>query len=736
MPSRRGLPACGAAAIALNMTTETRPDALVAALAPRSIAIIGASDNRNKVGGRPVDYLQRFGYAGAVYPINPARQAVQGLRCYPDVASLPETPDLAIVAVAGRAVADAVRACAARGVRTAIILSSGFAETGTEGLKQQAEITAAAARAGMRLVGPNSQGLANFCNGAVANFSTMFTQLPPQDGPVAIVSQSGATSAALYSLLRDRGIGVRYVLATGNEADVTVSELALTVAADPAIRLIVLYTESVKDPATLARAAALARERGVPIIALKAGRSAGGAAAAMSHTGALVNEDGVVDAFFQRHAIWRACDPASIVQVAELYLKGKRLPGRNLVVISNSGSSCVMCADTADELALPLARLEQATRQGVGQALASFATCDNPIDLTTALMGNNQVFGNVLQSLAQDPAADLFLVSLPVAGEGYDLERIARDTAAFEAATGKTVVVTATLASALAPFRRHGVVTFPSERQALQALDQFTRHVALMAGKRPALRKVPAIALPAGTAPFLNEADSLTLLARADIPVAAHRVCFSADEAVGAWRELKAPVAVKACSEGLPHKSEYGLVFLNVNGETEVRAAFENCRLGMHKLGVAWDGVIVARMERGRREFAIGGKVDPVFGPVIMVGDGGKYIEALPDYCLLVPPFDAAEVCVALRRLRVAPLFAGVRGEPPMDVDALCEAVVGVGALMTGSNGEIASVDLNPVIVRSAGEGVVVVDALIERSLPQQQAEMAAPATQLEGIEQ
>lgn len=720
------------------MTIETRPDALAAALAPRSIAIIGASDNRNKVGGRPVDYLQRFGYAGKVYPINPARETVQGLRCYPDVGSLPEVPDLAIVAVAGSAVADAVRACAARGVRTAIILSAGFGETGAKGLSQQAEIAAIAARAGMRLVGPNSQGLANFGNGAVANFSTMFTQLPPQDGPVAIVSQSGATSAALYSLLRERGVGVRYVLATGNEADVTVSELALAVAADPAIRLIVLYAESVQDPDTLARAAALARARGVPVIALKAGRSASGMAAAQSHTGALVNEDGVVDAFFQRHAIWRAIDPASIVQVAELYLKGQRRPGRNLVVISNSGSSCVMCADTADELKLPLAQLAIESRRGVGQALTSFATCDNPIDLTTALMGNSEVFCSVLRSLAQDAAADLFLISLPVAGDGYDLERIARDTAAFEVQTGKTVVVTATLASALAPFRRQGVVTFPSERQALQALDQFTRHLALMASQLPAFPQVPAMTLPEGSAPFLNEADGLALLARANVPVAAHRVCFGADEAVAAWRELKAPVAVKACSERLPHKSEYGLVFLDVNGEAELRAAFENCRLGVHRLGVAWEGVIVARMERGRREFAIGGKIDPVFGPVIMVSDGGKYIEAMPDFRLLVPPFDAAEVRAALQRLRVAPLFAGVRGEPPMDLDALCEAVVGVGALMAASQNQIASIDLNPVIVRSAGEGVVVVDALIERRLPQQQQQLetAAPAKQLESIQE
>lgn len=697
------------------MHMDTRPNSLAAALAPKSVAIIGASDNPDKVGGRPVDYLRRFGYAGNIYPVNPARSVVQGLPCYPDVASLPEAPDLAIVAVAGAAVATTVRACAARGVRTAIILSSGFGETGEDGLQQQAELAQVAARAGMRLVGPNSQGLANFSNGAVANFSTMFTQLAPQDGPVAIVSQSGATSAALYTLLRERGVGVRYVLATGNEADTTVSELAQVVTEDPAIKLIVLYMESLQDPEVLAAAAAQARRKGIPIVMLKAGRSASGMAAAQSHTGALVNEDGVVDAFLHRHAIWRVADPASIVNVAELYLKGMRPLGRGLVVVSNSGSSCVMCADMADELGLQLGELASSTRERIKEALASFATCSNPIDLTTALLGNSGALGGVLRALGEDPAGDLYLISLPVAGAGYDLERLAEDTAAFEAATGKTVVVTATLASALAPFRRRGLVTFTSERQAMLALDQASRHFALMHAVPPAAPDGEGIVLPEGAAPFLSEADSLAVATSAGLPVAAYLVCHDVDQALAAWRQLGGAVAVKACSEGLPHKSEYGLVFLNANSEDAVRSAFESCRDGMATLGVPWGGVIVARMERGRREFAIGGKTDPVFGPVIMVSDGGKYIEAMPDFCLLVPPFDAAEVRTALSRLRVAPLFAGVRGEAPMDVTALCDAVVAVAAVMQRSGGEIASIDLNPVMVRSEGEGVVIVDALIER---------------------
>jgi acyl-CoA synthetase (NDP forming) len=699
------------------MITLAKKTAISAALTPASVAIIGASENSNKVGGRPVDYLKRFGYSGAIYPVNPSREAVQGLRCYPNVASLPQVPDLAIIAVAGEGVAQAVSECAAMGVRTAIVLSSGFGETGEKGLLQQAEIAAEAARYGMRMIGPNSQGLANFSNGAVANFSTMFTQLPPKDGPVAIVSQSGATSAALYALLRQQDVGVRYVLATGNEADVTVSELALAAAEDDAIKLIILYMESVKDPEVLARAAALARHKGVPIVALKAGRSASGVAAAKSHTGALVNADDVVDAFFRRHGIWRADDLASIAQTAELYLKINRGQGRNLVVISNSGSSCVMCADMADKLELPLAALSAQTRTNVGEALASFATCDNPIDLTGALLGNTELFGRVLRGLRDDPAGDLFLISLPVAGAGYDLDRFANETAAFEAETGKIVVVTATLPSALAPFRQRGIVTFSSEQQALRALDQFTRHCAMLKTPQVSVAKGPAVALP-GTAQFLDEAKSLALLSQFDVPVVSFKTCHRAEEAIAALREMDGAVAVKACSEGLPHKSEYGLVYLNLTTESEVLDAFRACQKGMEELEVPWGGVIVARMERGRREVAIGGKFDPVFGPVIMISDGGKYIEAMPDFCLLVPPFNAADVRSAIKGLRMAPLFSGVRGERPMDLDALSQAVVNVASFMSASEGSIASIDLNPVMVRSEGEGVVVLDALIERCLP------------------
>src|SRR3954463_10828734 len=350
---------------------------LASALNPGSIAIVGASDNPHKVGGRPILFLKRYGYRGAIYPINPTRSTVQGLRAYPAIDTTPNAPELAIVAIAGDEAVGAVAACAARGVKVAVVMSSGFGETGEAGLAKQHEMVAVAKAAGMRLIGPNCQGLANFATGMVANFSTIFNELEAKDGPVAIVSQSGANSQAIYTLLHERGLSARHVHATGNEADVTVADLARAVVDDEGVRLVLLYMEAIKDPATLAAAAAEARRRNVPIVALKAGRTASGQKAASTHTGALATEDRVVDAFFERHGIWRAADPQQLVLAAELYLTGRRPRGKRLVFISNSGASCVMAADYAEQHRMPLAAISDHARVRLKEALPAFAALEN-----------------------------------------------------------------------------------------------------------------------------------------------------------------------------------------------------------------------------------------------------------------------------------------------------------------------------------------------------------------------
>lgn len=699
---------------------------LKTAFSPQRIAVVGATEDRNKVGGRPLHYLQRFGFRGAIYPINPKRETVQGLRAYPSLDAVPEAPDVAIVAVGQEAVAGVIDQCAARGVAAAIVMSSGFGETGAAGMALQQALVAQARRLGVRLVGPNAQGVANFQTGAVMNFSTMFMEVAPQDGPVAIVSQSGAASVMPYAMLRERGVGVRYLVASGNDADASVCELALAAAADPDIRVVLMYIESLGDPAMLAEVARVAGARGAAVIALKSGGSAHGAKAAASHTGAIVNDDVVVDAFLERHGIWRARDVHGLVNAVELYLAAPPRPAERLVVMSHSGAVGVLCADAAESLGLPLAELGAPVVKALAAIMPSFATAQNPVDLTASLMTKGGMYADTLGALAADPQADMFLVGVPVAGEGYDVPGMARDTARFAASRGKPTAVSAPQASVRDAFRAAGVPVFAHETDAIDALHQWSRHGALLrqAAARSAMDDAVATvpALPAmhtaaaGDEPLLSEADSLALIAKAGIPTVPYRLCRSADEAVQAWRALGPDVVVKACSARIPHKSEHGLVFVGLQTAEAVADAWTRCTHKVAAMGVPLDGVIVARRVRGRREFALGVRQDPLFGTVVMVSDGGKYVEALRDFVVLLHPFCEADVLAKLRSLRIAPVLAGVRGENPVDLQVVARAAVALGALAAAHPKAIASVDLNPLIVGDEGQGGWAVDAVIERA--------------------
>ncbi len=519
---------------------------LKAALDPRSVAIIGASENPNKVGGRPVHYLDKFGFKGRIYPINPSRPEVQGYKCYKSLDDLPEAPEMVIVAVAGDNAIGVVEDCAAHGVKVAVVMASGFGEVdAVAGKAKERQMVEAAHKAGMRIVGPNSQGLANFGTGAIASFSTMFMDMDRAEGHVAMLSQSGALSTVPVGFLRQRGIGVRHTHATGNDADITVGELAVAVAEDPEVKLLLLYLESIPEKKYLEELAAVALDRDLPIIALKSGRSEAGRAAAQSHTGALANEDRVVDAFFEHHGIWRAPDMRGLVEATELYLKGWKPRGRRLVAISNSGAVCVMTADAATAVGMPMAKLADETDKKLKGILPSFATTTNPIDLTAALLSNSRLFGDILPVIAEDPAADAFLIGVPVAGPGYDVEAFARDAAAFGKQTGKPLVIAATQHSVAAQFAAEGSSVFPTETEAVTALHQFLAHRELMArtrARKAARARVNQPGIPvSSTSIMLNEADSLALLAAHGIPVVPHRLCRSRAEGHRGVRDHRWP---------------------------------------------------------------------------------------------------------------------------------------------------------------------------------------------------
>lgn len=684
-----------------------------ALFAPASVAVIGASDNPNKVGGRPIHYLRQFGFAGEVFPVNPGRTTIQGYRAYPTLDAIGKVPDAVVVAVSGDATLEQVRRCAEAGVKSAVIMASGFAETGEAGRQRQHELVQVANAGGMRLVGPNAQGTANFASGAVLNFSTMFMEVAPQDGPIAIISQSGAASVMPYALLRQAGFGVRYLVATGNDADLDACAMACAVAEDPAVRLILVYLESISDPAALARAAEVARNRGASIVAIKAGNSQRGARAAASHTGALVGNDAAIDAFLARHGIWRAGDIGELVRAVPLYLQG-RAPGQGrAVVMSHSGAVGVMAADLAERHGLPLTELQPATLDRLAAILPDFGTANNPLDMTAALMGQGDMFPRVLDALGADPEADLLMVGIPVAGPGYDVEALARDAAAFSARLGKPLVASAPQQTVREVFVRHGVPTFVTEADAIAALAQYAAHARLQAGA-PRSSASPD-ALPLAGHGLQDEARSLALLAEAGLPVVPYRFCASADEAVAAFAALGGgAVVVKGCAAEVPHKSEHGLVHLRLTDAAAVAAAARQCLDKLSALGVASPRVVVAAMVKGRHEFALGVSVDPVFGPLVMIGEGGTLLELRKDIVTLLAPFRLDEAKAACARLRLAPLFDGYRDIPALDLDALAASAVALGNWALRHRDAVKSVDINPLMVMAAGGGAVAVDAVVE----------------------
>jgi len=360
---------------------------------------------------------------------------------------------------------------------------------------------------------------------------------------------------------------------------------------------------------------------------------------------------------------------------------------------------------------MPMAKLAGETRSGLAAVLPSFATTTNPVDITAALLSNSGLFSDILPVLARDPAADAFLIGIPVSGQGYDVDAFTRDTAAFARQTGKPVVMAMPQPSIAAKFKAVGLPVFAAETDAIAALNQFLSHHELM--QRTSTPRMPATIGRAGEPRMLNEAESLALLARYGVPVVEHRLCKSAGEAVEALEALGAPVVAKGCSADVVHKSELGVVRLGLTEPGQVRDTFADIERRLREAGMRFDGVIIAKMARGRRELMLGARVDPIFGPVVVVGDGGKYVEALPDVQLLLPPFDATEVQRALSRLRIAPLFAGVRGEPPLDVASFADAAVAIGTLMTDPSAGVVNLDLNPVLVGAAGERCVALDAVV-----------------------
>lgn len=698
-------------------------DGLAALYRPESIAVIGASDDPDKVGGRSIGYLDEYGFRGNVFPVNPNRDTVQGIKAYHSVAEIDAEIDVAIIATPAAKVLGHLEECGKRGVRACIVFSSGFGEVDEAGRQQQDQFVEVARRYSMRVLGPNCQGVANMGTSGIAAFSTCFSTNRVRDGAIAIVSQSGAVAGMLSDIQHDRPAGIRFWAATGNEADVGVAELVDQALQDPAVRVVEVYCEHLKNADLLARAARRAAQAGKTILMLKAGVTPAGTGAAGSHTGALAQDDAVVDAFLRHHGIVRVQSLQQLADYAQVFASPKPASGNRLAILTNSGGLGVMMADRCARAGLELAELRPATRSALAEYLPAFAATGNPIDVTAELLANSRLLGQTLTVLAADPGIDTIVVALGILGKGYDVEQIVEDLDEVNRTAEATLAVCwiGGVEYGVEELVRRGVATFTDDAACMYALGRYASHgrqrELRAMREEPAATGAPGLSAWTGVASasgFLSENASKQLLRSWDLPVVDGHLVQTADEAVAAAGRLGYPVVLKLCSAEVTHKTELGLVCTGLATVTEVRAAAESVRTRADEAGVdPVEGLLVEAMAEGAVEIALGARRDPNFGMVMLLAAGGVHVEALADFQLVFPSASRTEFLEAIRALGIHPVLANYRGIGPLDEAALADLLAAFATRIAAAGSEVAEVDLNPVFVAAAGRGVTIADALI-----------------------
>jgi acyl-CoA synthetase (NDP forming) len=694
-------------------TTHARP--LDALLRPRGIAIIGASDDPTRIGGRPLAYLKARGFAGHILPVNPNRATVQGLPAFPDIAGLPVAPDAAIVAIPGEGAIEAVRDLGARGCKAAIVFTAGFAEIGPEGAAMQDRLVAAAHAHGMRLVGPNCLGLFNAPHGYFPIFSASFENGWPLPGKVGIASQSGAYGSHLFAAARDRGIGTPVLVTTGNEADTHLADVIEWMAAADEVEVIAAYAEGIRDGARFVQALEAARRARKPVVLMKVGRSAVGEAAAQSHTASIAGDDRVMDAVLGDLGVHRARTTEELLDVCQVAQKRIYPVGNTLGVVTISGGAGVLIADAAEAAGLPMPPMPE-DAQAKLKRLVPFASPRNPVDCTAQAFNDMGVVGQFAESMAADGGYASMIAFFTQWGASPSIAPKLRAElkAVLDSHPDRLFVL-----SILAPpdrvreWEADGFLVMADPSRAVVALAAMGRFGEAFARKAPPSATLPPVTLPT-TAP--NEAEAKRILAEAGVPMVPERAAATVDDALAAAREIGFPVVLKLLSPDILHKSEIGGVLLGIADEAALRDGFATLltRAAERAPGARVDGVLVAKQVAGAVEMAVGVVRDPVFGPVVMVGLGGVFIEVFRDVAFRRCPVTETEAEAMIRALRGFPLLDGARGRPKADVAALARAVAALSRFGSAAGPRLLSAEINPLMVLPDGQGALAADAVIE----------------------
>lgn len=687
--------------------------------APKSIAIVGASNTPGKAGAVPVKLLLSQGYKGKIYPINPKEPEVQGLPAFKSIRDIGEPVDLAIIAVPANYALQALQASAPGQLANAVIFTSGFAEVGDQGQQYQQALKTFATEQGIRLLGPNCLGFMNIPQNVYATFSPAPLVGTVPDGVIGMVTQSGAFGAYAYSMARERGIGLSFWVSTGNESDVDVADCLQWLVEDPNTQVIMAYMEGCQNGESLKKALRSAHEAGKPVVVTKIGRTASGAKAAASHTASLAGNDAVYEALFEQYGAYRAHS------MEEFFTLGHSLSiwrnahqaQRSLGILTISGGVGALMADEADDLGLDLPALDQETQDRL-LARIPFASAANPVDITGQSLTDPGLLKDTCIDMLQSGNFGSLAIFLAAAGSSESLWPHVEDLAQTLHARYPNYPLAI---CALLPLKRkrtleqYGCMVFEDPSTAVQTLGKtLGRQITLPPPAHNATHQAEPLSpdLAAGT---LSEQESLQVLSSAGVNVVQSRVVQSEDEAVAFSTTIKGPVVLKVASADILHKSDIGGVILNVLGEQEVRDAYRKIRQNTARNApdARIDGVLVAPMIQGGVECILGIHRDPVFGPVVMFGLGGVFVEIFKDVTFKLAPFSTEQAHAMIMKTRAAQLLEGARGRPKADIRALAEALASVSRFAQANKDRIESIDINPLVVLPQGQGVVALDSVV-----------------------
>jgi acetate---CoA ligase (ADP-forming) len=688
-------------------------DAIRRLFHPRSIAVLGASSDASKLAGRPVAYLRRHGFAGRIYPINPRYQELAGLTCYPDVSSLPEPPDVGLILLASDRVADATRQLAQAGASAAIVLAGGFGETGIEGRRRQQALKDAAGA--MRLLGPNTIGLVNVTDRIMLSASGAMELEEFPAGQIAVVSQSGGILGSLLSRGAARGIGFSKLVATGNEADIEVSDCIEYLLDDDATAVIALYLEALRAPQRFRAVAARAAALGKPIVAFKVGRSEVGVRSAVSHTGALAGVDAIYDALFRQVGVTRAATFADLLDIPAAFAQKRPIRGRRVAIVTSTGGAATLVADSIGAAGFEVPAPDADTARTLLALNIPDAVLDrNPIDVTLAGL-RPELLRTVIDTLLASPSFDAVIVIVGSSGIGQP-DLVARPLIEALRNSDKPLLayVSPDAPSIVRHLNRQGAPAFSAPESCASALAALSRAETRCVSSVAADHVQATVDWQTGLPDRgrLNEAQSKQLFARFGIPSVDEVIVQSRAEATQAAARIGGNVVLKILSRDILHKTEVGGVIVDVSPGDVARRCDELATV-RSRTGHSPEGFLVQELIRDGVELILGCRRDPQLGPAVLLGAGGITAELFKDIAIRLLPLGAGDADDMINELHSAPLLRGFRGRPLCDVGALAHAILTFSTMVSTLGERLIEAEINPLFVLPQGRGVRAADGLV-----------------------